>query len=265
MYLAYYDESGDDGYPNYASPLFVLTSIYIHESDWRKAFDDIREFRRKLRDYCGLPVKIEIHAKYFLLNKKPYRQFDIPDEKRISAVTSLCKLLAFLPVQIVNVAIDKPAIMNKGVREYGVLNRCLNYSLQRVENDLTRNAAGNHFMMITDEGRVGKMRNVAREIRAYNYIPSMFSTGAYRRDSRLLIEDPVPKNSSESYFIQLCDVVAYIVYQHKLLELGRGSMPNRMPPEVNEDKLKKWLDLMGTSLNRRASRRDAYGIVTYPR
>lgn len=28
MYIAYYDESGDDGFPAYSSPLFVLTALY---------------------------------------------------------------------------------------------------------------------------------------------------------------------------------------------------------------------------------------------
>ena len=31
MYIAYFDETGDDGFPTYSSELFVLTSIYGRE------------------------------------------------------------------------------------------------------------------------------------------------------------------------------------------------------------------------------------------
>ena len=46
MHIAYYDEAGDDGYPNYSSKLFVLTSLYLHYTHWRKSFDAIWEFRK---------------------------------------------------------------------------------------------------------------------------------------------------------------------------------------------------------------------------
>ena len=45
MYIAYYDESGDDGYPRYRSPLFVLTGIYLHYLNWKDAFESIRDIR----------------------------------------------------------------------------------------------------------------------------------------------------------------------------------------------------------------------------
>ncbi|MEM1095784.1 MAG: DUF3800 domain-containing protein [Bacteroidota bacterium] len=267
MYLAYYDESGDDGYPQYAAPLFVLSAVYLHESDWRSAFDAIREFRRNLKDSYGIPVKTEIHTKQLVLNKKPYRRLGLSDSQRLEVISAICRLIEFLPISVVNVTIDKPKIPNPrggNVRPYKVLDRALTYSLQRIENDLSRNAKGNMFFMITDEGRVGKMRTTARAIRAFNYIPSMFTSASYRRDIKLLIEDPIPKRSNESYFIQLSDTIAYIVYNHKLLQLGRGQLHNRTPSQVTATTFKDWLDMMGESLNKKASSSDPYGIVTYP-
>ena len=44
MFIAYYDESGDDGYPNYSSPLFVLTSLYLHYLNWKDTFHKIFQF-----------------------------------------------------------------------------------------------------------------------------------------------------------------------------------------------------------------------------
>ncbi|MFQ5632874.1 MAG: DUF3800 domain-containing protein [bacterium] len=63
MYIAYYDESGDDGYPAYSSPLFVLTSVYLHHLNWKDIYADIYAFRKFLKEQYGVPVKYELHAK----------------------------------------------------------------------------------------------------------------------------------------------------------------------------------------------------------
>jgi hypothetical protein len=49
MYIAYYDESGDDGYPKKSSPLFVLSAIYLHYLNWKDIFKNISEFRKQLK------------------------------------------------------------------------------------------------------------------------------------------------------------------------------------------------------------------------
>lgn len=72
MVLVYYDKSGDDGYPQYSSPIFVLTAIYIRAEVWKTSFSQIQDFRKTLLEKHGLPVKTEMHLKYFLLNKKDY-------------------------------------------------------------------------------------------------------------------------------------------------------------------------------------------------
>lgn len=44
MYIAYVDESGDDGNPG-SSESFVLTSVYMHYEAWRGNLDTITAFR----------------------------------------------------------------------------------------------------------------------------------------------------------------------------------------------------------------------------
>ena len=46
MRITYYDESGDDGYPNYSSPLFALSALYMHYLSWQINFERVRDFRR---------------------------------------------------------------------------------------------------------------------------------------------------------------------------------------------------------------------------
>jgi len=72
MHLVYYDEAGDDGYPIWASPLFVLSAVYCPALDWRENFDFIAGFKKQLAKDFNFPLKLEIHTRELLLNKKPY-------------------------------------------------------------------------------------------------------------------------------------------------------------------------------------------------
>ena len=186
MRIAYYDESGDDGYPQYSSPLFALSALYMHYTQWQANFDRIREFRRRLRSDFGVPVKTELHTKYFVLGKNPYRDLQLSEADRLEVMGLLADLIGSLELKIINVVIVKPRLTRPGV---DVLDTALTYSVQRVENDLdpARNP-GERFMIITDAGRVGAMRSTTRRIQRINYIPSRFGPSPYRRDITALIE-----------------------------------------------------------------------------
>lgn len=145
MHTAYYDESGDDGYPRCSSPVFALTACYVHHLNWKGAFEAIHEFRRTLRLRHGIPVKWEIHTKHLL-----HRELSLTDAARVAIVEGFCDLIAQLDVKIVNVAVVKPRIVFAG---YRVLDTAFKYSIQRIENDLTQNPT-NRFLIISDEGRL---------------------------------------------------------------------------------------------------------------
>lgn len=167
MQIAYYDESGDDGYPTYSSDFFVLSTIYLHYLNWDPIFDTIINFRRELKSSFGLPVRAEMHTRHFLLNKNPFRKYNISVDIRVSIVDLFCDLIANLDFKIINVVIVKPRIQKMN---YPVLDNALTYSIQRIENDL--NPAHNpqeKFMIITDPGRVGKMRKTSRRIQRINF------------------------------------------------------------------------------------------------
>jgi hypothetical protein len=262
MWMAYYDESGDDGYPGYSSPLFTLSALYLHYTDWKVAYQTIRESRRQIKAHCGLPIKWEIHTKYLLLNKHPYKPLGLSDVERIQIVDECCQLIAGLSVRAINVCIVKPRVKNP---TYEVLQTAVTYSVQRIENDLKPwDNPENQFMIITDSGRVGKIRKTTRRIQVFNPIPSKYTGASYRREIQSLIEDPLPKDSKESYFIQLADVVAYVVYLYASLETGAASFPNRMPAAVDQAKVIEWMDTLTPCLNVAASGKDPYGVVFHP-
>lgn len=262
MKICYYDESGDDGYPNYSSPLFVLTGVYFDYTKWKELHNSILEFRRQIKTTHRFPVGLELHTKQFLLDKNPYRKFNFTPLERITLITEFCRFVGSLDLKIINILINKPRINYQG---YRILNTALKYSVQRIENDLDpSNNPDARFMIITDEGRVGMMRRTTREIQKINYIPSQFSQCSYRQEIQSLLEDPLPKDSKESYYIQICDMVAYLVYLYGLITTGSGGFSNRLSRYLSQEKLFEWLDLLKPSFNLDAARADAYGVKIHP-
>ncbi len=262
MQIAYYDESGDDGFPEYSSPFFVLSALYLSYLNWRPSLDAIVDFRRGLLASFKLPVRLELHTKHFLLNKGPYVELKLSDEERINVIDLFCDLIANLNVKIINTVIVKPRIRSG---KYNVLDTALRYSIQRIENDLNPTLNPDQkFMIITDEGRVGKMRHTARKIQRVNFIPSKFQPSTYRKEITSLIEDPLPKNSRESYFIQLADLVSFVVYLRSATLTQIGKFPSRLPSAVTPEKVTEWMDRLKPALNLNASGKDPYGVVYHP-
>ncbi len=262
MHIAYYDESGDDGYPMYSSPHFSLSTLYLHYLNWKTAFERIVDFRRKLSSEHAFPVKLELHTKHFILNKNPYRALRYSDTKRVRILDDFCGLVGSLTIKIVNISICKPRITNP---QYRILDTALKYSIQRIENDLDpRTNPTTRFLIITDPGRVGKMRKTTRKIQRINIIPSKFETHPYRREITTLIEDPLPKDSRDSYFIQMADLVAFVVYHYAVGTTGFGQYHNRMPSIVNHAKVLAWMDLLKPAFNLQATTKDPYGVVFHP-
>jgi hypothetical protein len=258
MYIIYYDESGDDGYPKSASPIFTLAANYTHEDTWRTVFNGIKGFRVSIK--TKIPPKMEIHVKDFILGKRPYRELDLSDNDRISIIESYCSTVSTLPLQIVNVVINKTIIKNE---DYPVLDRALTYSIQRIDNS----TIDDKLIIISDDGRIIKMRKTTRRIQVFNTIPSKTaSTIKISQPIERLIEDPLPKASANSYFVQISDLIAFLVYNYMLPKITQYSLNPRFPPDVNDKKLDYWLDLLEPVLNKRATKENKFGhgIVCYP-
>lgn len=260
MHLVYYDESGDDGFPAQASPLFVLSAVYCPALDWRESFEFIAGFKRQLAKDFNFPVKVEIHTRELLLNKKPYAPLRLTGAERTEIVGRFCQVAAQLSLRAITTAVVKPWIRNS---EFPVLDRALSYSVNRIETDL-RGASANRFLIITDDGRVAKMRSTTRRMQKINYVPSRFGSSAYQRDIRHMIEDPLPKDSKESYFIQLADMLAFLFYAHTAHETGIAALPRRSPPELDQAFVTNCLDTLKPILNLKACASHPYGLVVIP-
>lgn len=158
MFISYFDESGDDGYPKYSSELFVLTSIYLHHSKWKENHDKIYNFRKQLKTDFGLKISEEFHSKEFITDKDPYHGRFTPKERK-EIIFQYFRLLNLLDIKIISVVIDKTRINRPA---YHILKNALTYNVQRIENDLNFLGDAGKFMIITDEGRLSKMRDTVR-------------------------------------------------------------------------------------------------------
>jgi len=262
MIIAYFDEAGDDGFPIYSSPLFVLSCVYFHYQDWQSNFQKFKCFKSYLSSKYHFPFYQEIHAREFLTGKGIISQLNYSDTTRVKIIGEIVEFIAEMDFQIINVVINKTVIKTA---DYQVLDKAFTYAIQRIENDLNSLDPSSRFMIITDPGRLIKMRTTARKIQQINFLPSRHYPGSYRQEIKRMIEDPLPKDSKESYFIQMADLVSFIVYHYMRAKLSIGKFPNRMPCEVTDLLIEAWLEKIKPRLNLKASGSSPFGIVCYPK
>lgn len=159
-YIAYFDETGDDGNNTTSSDIFLLTSMYMPINSWQKNYDIIRELRKNLKLKYNFHIKEEMHTKHFLCDKDPYRKYNWTKKEKQEILKEYTLAISQLDVSIINVMIDKRKIRRT---DYKVLENALTYNIQRIEND--SNGKWN-YIIITDKGRILPMRKTARGIRA---------------------------------------------------------------------------------------------------
>ena len=265
MHIAYYDETGDDGYPSYSSKLFVLTSCYIEHQKWKDNYLKLSNLKEDLKRQYGFPKKTEIHIRKLLLDKQPYRKLLLTNKQRLELCLSIANCLKSLDIKCINIAIDKTKITINNQKIYrDILEISLKFNIQRIENDLRRINQKNKFLIITDEGRIKKMRQITRKIQKINYVPSLYTKSSYRNEIKTLIEDPLPKNSAESYFIQVADFISYFVYLYILKTKRIDKWHNRLD-WLSLDNIINIIEVIKPILNTKASKKDDYGIVIYPK
>ncbi len=216
MYLMYVDESGDPGLSGSPVQYFILSGMVIHELRWSTYFEQLVNFRRRMKATYGLRLSDEIHA-YEMIN----RPGDLVSIKRYNRLAILRhyadELAAMADLNIINVVIDKTGKL----ADYDVFGMAWKVLFQRFENTMShRNFRGpanpdERGMIVTDVTDAKKVRQLLRQMRRYNPVPSQPQFSLGYRDLRVtnIIEDPSHRDSAHSYFIQSVNVVAYLLYQ----------------------------------------------------
>lgn len=260
--IAYFDETGDDGIVNSSSDDFVLTSLYMNAENWQKNFNVMKNCRALLKEKYGFHSTVEMHTKHFLTDKNPYRNYAWTKEQKQEILITYTKCIAEqMDFSCVNVIIDKTKITGT---DYPILERALTYNIQRIENDSNNQW---NYLIITDKGRLAPMRKTARSIRAYNPISSHFTSTSINQPITGLIEDILEKDSSESYFIQICDFVSYFVHLYFKCVLNKNPLPSRVANVIDEKFITRVLVTLRYygRLNLKASSSNEFGLVIYPK
>ena len=126
---------------------------------------------------------------------------------------------------------------------------------------------GRNYLIITDEGRIAPMRKTARAIRAFNPIQSKYSYGFVNQPITNMIEDIMEKNSSESYFIQICDFVSFFIHLYFKLEYRHEALPKHVANVIDDTFVKRVIATLKKSgrLNLKANESNQHGLVIYPK
>ena len=214
----YVDESGDCGSPSSGSPTqyFVLTGLVIHELRWYPYREQLIGFRQRMRDAFGLRIREEIHAGKMISNPGPLVRLKRND--RLTILRHFAHELATMSdYSVINVVVNKQG----KAADYDVFEMAWKALIQRFENTMShRNFAGpanpdERGMIVPDHTDDKKLTSLLRQMRRFNPIPNQaqFVTGYRNLAVSKIVEDPYFKDSAHSYFVQACDLIAFLLYQ----------------------------------------------------
>lgn len=237
MFLYYLDES-------YDNQKFAISAIRVPSDEWMAILQSIVAFRRHLRDTYGIFVKKEFHATDFVAGRGNIAKATIPKGLRAQIFKETLSFLATLNIEILNACVERSTVGDAHL-----------FALERLFNRIQVNSvrAGQHFLLFLDEGKDGDVRKLARKMTAYNPITSHFGSwgGSLTKHVAMdrLIDDPVFRQSHQSYFIQLADFVAYSL------------LKSEVPPTESVKKygLDKCFDILDPVLCKVAFKKDPRG------
>jgi len=220
----YADESGDCGMPEDGSPsrLFCLSGLVVHELRWRDTLAELLRFRHWIKKKYGVYLEAEIHAAT-MINKPGKADPSIGKlnkHDRLAIIRHFADRIKTLSdVSIINVVVDKQG----KVPDKNEVFRWAWYSLfQRFENTIrygnfpgpkNPNERGIVFPDNTDGG---KLKRFLDDMRRSNPLRIQQRGGAFvYKDEpiQVVIEDPVLRDSRNSYLIQAADCAAFLLKQ----------------------------------------------------
>jgi hypothetical protein len=229
VFFAYVDESGNPGYPG--SKTYVLGCVLVEDHLWLDTFDRLIEFRRWLRSNFGVPVRAEIKANYLLQNTGPFARLALSEGARFRIYRQAMRLQPKLDLRTFAVLVDKSTLgtMHPGRTAPDV---AWEFMLQRLERFTTR--GNTHVLLSHDEGIADQIRKWARKARRAGSAGSRYGTGVLKLPLDRLIDDPVSRDSAQSYFIQLADLSAYAAFRrlHPPPPRARQIVPQGMWDEL---------------------------------
>ncbi|MCA3555603.1 DUF3800 domain-containing protein [Aestuariivirga sp.] len=195
MWFAYIDESKEQ------NSVFIYSALILRGERWPTVFSAVRDFRRRLRKDYGIFLSQELHAWKFASGKGQIADRPLSKSQRAAI---------FREVLVFVAGCGK-------FRLFASINSNELYAFERLVNRINRTAEahGEHVLLFCDEGQEVEFTRRIRRMRIHNPIPS--NRGGWQESDTptrnipvtRIVEDPIFKDSKDSYFIQLVDFCSY--------------------------------------------------------
>lgn len=220
MYLMYVDESGDVGMGEGGSDYFVLSGLVVHEGSWNTANRAIVSLKEDLAARYGFDSQRELHASD-LIGRSGNKRGGLSRKSALLMLKDVLKFEATMDyIRIINVVVNK-----KGKGEWfdpfwlgweRLINRFeTTMYYKNFPSPWDQKPDNEKGFLVVDKTDEKKLRNMIRRMRVSNNIPSAHYPDT-SVDAKLhhIVEDPMHKDSTLSYLIQLADVNAYFLKQY---------------------------------------------------
>jgi hypothetical protein len=250
MDFFYIDESSNTGSARGKPAIFILSALKIPAEQWNESFQEVLEFRRKIKALYGVYIRKELHARELVKGEgriAPPNIVVTKHQRSIIFFQALRTLAALPEASLINVCLEKKGRINPVQDAYERL-------FNRIQANLR--ASRKYGICIFDKGKERPIAKLLRKMRVFNLIPSRF--GAWRGGDRVrhiatdrILEDPFFKDSADSFFIQMVDMAAFALLKRELPPT----------PHVARYNLDRGFRIIAPILCREASREDPEGIV----
>jgi hypothetical protein len=184
--------------------------MLVDDFVWLSLLDALIAFRREIKETTGLLMHDEVKANHLYHNKGDVRARWLSEDERLQVYRSwLERIRDFGGVTVFAVCINKDKIEAAHVDPRA---RAWQYTIQRFER-FGRSVKAN-IHVLPDEGHGHFIRKKLREMRRFNQVQSAFGDKTLSREADNIVEDSSDRVSSESYFIQSADLIAYAAARH---------------------------------------------------
>jgi hypothetical protein len=179
-------------------------------AQWTDSLDYLINLRQNLKATYGLKMSQEVKANHLVGVKNIYRDLRLGDgqvrdiyRRHIDATVNFSSGVGAVVVH--KAVIKKP--------EIDVFQTAWEYLFTRLRK---RTEERNQpILIIHDEGEADRVRKHLRRFRRRNWQGSKYGAAP------LLVEDPIPRNSQHSYFIQVADLAAYSASRYAVPAHGK--------------------------------------------
>jgi|HigsolmetaAR206D_1030411.scaffolds.fasta_scaffold13523_1 hypothetical protein len=208
--FAYVDDSGDPGMVN-GSATFGLGCVVVPLDHWTTRLDLLVQMRRDIRDTYRIRLRDEVKAEWLVNVKKHFRDQKLGDGQLRDIYHRHLHILPIVSSATFAIVIRKNEIKDRTKDPEAM---AWEFLLQRLR--MRSRATSAPIMVLHDQGsRDKELRKHVRRFRRHTLNPL-----GQHAEAPLIVEDPVPRDSQHSYFVQLADLCAYAATR-KVIPAGR--------------------------------------------